>query len=297
MSVQTNSATMYSKAKRYIVKSGSAGSITAKALMYLLPGIYAITCIFPIIWLFYTSFKTQTEFSVNVLALPKKLNIANYEYVFTKLNIGRYMFNTVRITFFVLMLVLLFSFINGYFISRFRFKLRNVLYGTYMASLFIPIQAILVPTYILVVKMGLHDKWFSTILPIVCLELTTSTFLVQGYISTIPIEMEEAAAIDGSSFTRTLFTIIFPTVKPILVTIGIITFFHSWNEFTYSLIIFQSEINYTVPLALMRFKGDYFTDYPRIMTTIFVCMIPALILYFAFSQQIIKGMMAGAVKG
>jgi len=275
----------------------SALKLIAKLLLYIIPGIYAVTCIFPIVWLFYQSFRTQTEFSVNVLALPKSLYLENYIYVFTKLNVLKYMFNSTRITAFVLLLTLLFSFINGYFISRFRFRFRNLLYGTYMCSLFIPIHAILVPTYILVVRVGLHDKWFSTILPIVCLELTTATFLVQSYVSSVPTELEEAAAIDGSSFTRTLFTIILPTVKPILVTIGIITFFHCWNEFAYSLIMYQSEKNFTISLALMRFKGEYFTDYPRIMTTIFVCIIPALLLYVLFSQQIIKGMMAGAIKG
>lgn len=268
-----------------------------KILLYTIPGIYAVTCIFPIIWLFYTSFRTKTQFSVNVLALPETLYLDNFKYVFTELNVTRYLFNSARITFFVLILVLLFSFINGYFISRFRFRFRNVLYATYMCNLFIPVHAILVPTYILIVKAGLQDRWYSIILPIVCMELTTATFLIQSYISTVPPQLEEAAAIDGSSFTRTLFTIVLPATKPILATIGIITFFHCWNEFVYSLITYQNEKYFTISLALMRFKGEYFTDYPRIMATIFVCIMPALLLYIFFSQQIIKGMMAGAIKG
>lgn len=297
MSSQVDNIMTKNKIRHSMNAGESAMKAGVRLLLYLIPGIYAITCIFPIVWLFYQSFRTQTEFSVNVLALPKSLYLENYNYVFTKLNVLKYMFNSARITAFVLLLTLFFSFINGYFISRFRFKFRNVLYGTYMCSLFIPIHAILVPTYILVVKLGMHDRWFSTILPIVCLELTTATFLIQSYVSTVPAELEEAAAIDGSSFSRTLFTIILPAVKPILVTISIITFFHCWNEFAYSLIMYQSEKHFTISLALMRFKGEYFTDYPRIMTTIFVCIIPALILYVLFSKQIIKGMMAGAIKG
>lgn len=290
-SINSVSKKRHNNADRPIVK------LFAKIFLYVIPGIYAITCIFPIIWLFYTSFRTKTQFSKNVLALPESLYLENFKYVFTELNVGRYLFNSARITFFVLILVLLFSFINGYFISRFRFRFRNIMYATYMCNLFIPIHAILVPTYILIVKAGLQDRWYSIILPIVCMELTTATFLIQSYIATIPPQLEEAAAIDGSSFTRTLFTIILPAAKPILVTIGIITFFHCWNEFAYSLISYQSEKNFTISLALMRFKGDYFTDYPRIMATIFVCIMPALLLYSFFSQQIIKGMMAGAIKG
>ena len=92
------------------------------------------------------------------------------------------------------------------------------------------------------------------------MELTTSIFLVKRYMETIPKELEEAASIDGGSFTRIIMTIILPLVKPVLVTCGIISFFHVWNEFPFSLVLFSNEKDYTLPLMLMRFKGEYFTD-------------------------------------
>lgn len=264
----------------------------------LVPMLYAVTCIFPVIWLFYTTFKTQTEFSIDVLALPKSwMNFANYDHVLKKMPILQAMFNTMRVTLIVLILVLFFSFVNGYFMARFRFRGRNALSLIYMSNLLIPIHAILVPVYIMFSKLGLSNHWYSTIIPCVCMELTTSIFLVRSYVESVPRELEEAASIDGSSFSRTLFGIILPTIRPVLVTCGIISFFHVWNEFPFSLILFNSERDYTMPLMLMRFKGEYFTDYPRVMTSIFVAIIPALIVYSLFSKQIIKGMMAGAVKG
>lgn len=267
-------------------------------LMNLIPVLYALTCIFPVIWLFYTTFKTQNEFVIDVLALPETLtNTANYDYVFNQMPVLMAMFNTFRVTLIVLVFVLLFSFINGYFLGRFRFKGKTVLSILYMSNLLIPIHAILVPIYIIFAKIGLSNHWYSTILPLVCMELTTSIFLVRSYVDTIPRELEEAAAIDGSSFSRTLFTIVLPLIRPVLVTCGIISFFHAWNEFPFSLILFSSEKDYTLPLMLMRLKGDYFTDYPRVMTSIFVSIIPALGIYSLFSKQIIKGMMAGAIKG
>lgn len=264
----------------------------------LIPFVFAITCIIPVVWLFYSTFKTQTEFAANPLALPSTFsNISNYEYVLTKIPLLQSMFNTVRITVIVLFFVLLFAFINGYFIARFRFKGRRFLSVLYTCNLFIPAHAILVPTYILFSKLNLYNHWFSTILPCICLELTTTIFLVKGYVTSVPKELEEAASIDGSSFTRTLFTIVLPVVRPVLVTCGIITFFHVWNEFPFSLILFDKEKFYTLPLALMRFKGEYVTDYPRVMTSMFVSIVPALVIYACFSKQIIKGMMAGAIKG
>jgi len=267
-------------------------------ILNLIPALYAFSCIIPVVWIFFCTFKTMPEFAANVLALPKSfLNLANYQYVFTKAPLLQSMFNTIRITFFVLLLVILIAFINGYFLSRFKFRFRKFIAGLYTCGLFIPIHAILVPTYIIFSFLKINNHWYSTILPVVCMELTTTTFLVMGYVSSVPRELEEAAYIDGSSFSRTLFTIVLPIVKPVLVTCGIIVFFHSWNEFPYSLILFDKERFYTLPLALMRFKGDYVTDYPRMMTFMFVSIVPALLIYVLFSKHIIKGMMTGAIKG
>ena len=268
------------------------------AAVNVVPMLYALTCIFPIVWLLYTTFKTQTEFSIDVLALPKSwTNFTNYAYVLKKMPVLQAMLNTLRITAIVLVLVLFFAFVNGYFMARFRFRGKGPLSLMYMSNLLIPIHAILVPVYILFSKLGLSNHWYSTIIPCVCMELTTSIFLVRSYLQSVPRELEEAASIDGSSFSRTMFSIVLPTVRPVLVTCGIISFFHVWNEVPFSLILFNDERYYTMPLMLMRFKGEYFTDYPRVMTSLFVAIIPALIIYSLFSKQIIKGMMAGAVKG
>ena len=165
-----------------------------------------------------------------------------------------------------------------------------------MFNLFIPVHAILVPTYVMFSALKISNHWFSTILPITCMEMTTTVFLVMAYVSTVP-ELEEAASIDGASFNRIMFAVVMPVVKPVLVTCGIISFFHCWNEFPFSLVLFNRETFYTLPLALMRFKGEYVTDYPRIMTSIFVSIVPGLLTYVFFSKQIIRGMMAGAIKG
>ena len=271
----------------------SPGSV----LMNFIVLFYSVTCLFPVIWIFYSSFKTQNEFATNVLSPPSVLNLKNYHYVLVEMNIWRPMVNTLVITAIVVAMVLLFAFFNGYFIERFRFPGRRFISILYTGNLFIPVHAILVPTFIMFSVLSLYNKWYSTILPCICIELTLTFFLVRAYVSTIPRELEEAASIDGSSFSRTLFSIVLPVAKPVLVTCGIITFFHIWNEFPYSLILFSKEDYYTLPLALTRFKGDHVTDYPRFMTAMFISIVPALSIYVFFSKQIINGMMAGAVKG
>ena len=288
---------MIQQAKKPLRKPTS-GTRIGTILINLIPVIYALSCVFPIVWLFYTTFKTQNEFVIDVLALPRTLlNVSNYEYVFTQMPVLQTMFNTLRVTVIVLALVLTFAFVNGYFLARTRFKGKGLLSVLYMSNLVIPIHAILVPIYIIFAKISLSNHWYSTIMPLTCMELTTSIFLVRSYVDTIPRELEQSAAVDGSSFSRTMFMIMLPLVRPVLVTCGIISFFHIWNEFPFSLILFNNERDYTLPLMLMRLKGDYFTDYPRIMTSIFVSIIPALAIYSLFSKQIINGMMAGAIKG
>ena len=122
-------------------------------------------------------------------------------------------------------------------------------------------------------------------------------FLTEGYVKGIPVALEEAASIDGAAFSRTLWTIIFPLCRPILVTIAIIQIFGCWNEFSFALVLMNDVNLQTVPLALTQFKGQFASDYPKQMAAMLLTMSPIVVLYFMFSKHIIKGMVAGAVKG
>lgn len=290
--------------KTLLPAKNSSRVLTAKSLrilksagMQALPMLVALTCIVPIVWLLYSSFKTTTEFESNVMALPKTLDVSNYLYIFQNTKMPLYIYNTFRNTAIALVFILLFGYVNGYFFARVKFRMSKVLFGFYMCNLFIPIHALLVPTYILFSAAGIVNRWFSTIPAMVCMELTTTIFLIKSYVKTIPKDIEEAAAIDGSSFGQTMFRIIMPLAKPVLITAGIIAFFHCWNEFSYSLVLLNDDQIMTVPLSLTRFKSESRIDYPRMMAAMMTAISPALIAYVLFSKQIIKGMIAGAVKG
>jgi raffinose/stachyose/melibiose transport system permease protein len=258
---------------------------------------FSISCIFPIVWLLYSTFKTTREFEANVIALPKHLLFDNYVQIFQNSPLGWYLLNTFRNTLVSLVFIVLFGFINGYFFSRFKFKGKGTLRGMYMLGLLVPIQALLIPLYILFNKCHMDDRWFTVVLPDIAFGLPMAILLFESYIGSVPREIEEAALIDGSNFNHTLFTIVLPIVKPILVTVGIITFFNSWNEFSFSLVLLKTQQLFTLPLGLTMFEGVYQSDYPRMMTTMVIAMFPALVIYFAFSKQVISGMMAAALKG
>ena len=278
-------------------RNSSPGSLPGKVAVNLILLIFSITCIFPAIWLFYSSMKTKTEFYENPISLPSSLNLDSYINVLQKSDMLKWMGNTARNTILSLILILLIGFIVGYFVARFKFRGRKLLYSYFLLGMLIPIHALMVPMYILFTKTGLGDNWYTLIFPYTAFGIPIAVFLVESYVQNVPKELEEAAAIDGSSFTRTLFSIILPVCRPILVTIGIIQFFSLWNEFTFSLILISDENLKTVSVGLTIFKGQYATDYPQMMAAMFLAILPAILLYFAFSKQIIKGMVAGAVKG
>lgn len=286
------------------VKSGRTPAEKAKTgvLAFFLNAImiiFSATCIFPLVWMFYSSLKEKRVFNADIMGLPTDPTISNYQKILTNkdYHIAQSMLASIRTTALSIFFIVLFGFIVGYILARINFKGNRLLYLIFLMGMLIPVHSLLVPIYVVFNKTGLGNQWFTLIIPYVAFGLPIAVFLVEGFIKSVPVELEEAAAIDGSSFTRTLFSIIMPVAKPILVTIAIIQTFSCWNEFSFALVLIKDVRLQTVPLAMTMFKGQFASDYPKIMAAMLVTMAPIVILYFIFSKQIIKGMVAGAVKG
>ena len=261
--------------------------------------LFSITCIFPLVWMIYSSLKEKRAFNADIIGLPKNPTLVNYIRILTNsdYHLGESMMNSVRTTVLSVFLIVLFGFIVGYILARVKFKGNRALYGMFLMGMLIPIHSLLVPIYVVFNKVGISNKWFTLLFPYVAFGLPLAIFLVEGFVKGIPVALEEAAAIDGSSFSRTLWSIILPICRPILVTIGIISTFGNWNEFSFALVLIKDQALQTVPLALTQFKGQFASDYPKQMAAMLITMSPIVILYFVFSKEIIKGMVAGAVKG
>lgn len=268
-----------------------------RLLINLLLVLFSITCVFPIFWVLYSSFKSQAEFTISSMALPKVWTLANYISVVTQSKMGVYMLNSFRTTFMSVSIIVTLSFLMGYCFSRFRFKGRNLLYTIILMGMLLPVHALLVPLYIQIRNAGMLDKWYTLVVPYVGFGLPMGMILTEGFVSSIPRTFEEAAAIDGSGFLRTTFTIILPLTMPILATLIIIMFFGNWNEFSFSLVLINRDELRTVPVGLTMFRSMYRVDYPRLMAGMMVALMPVIVLYFLFSDRIIQGMMSGAIKG
>lgn len=261
--------------------------------------VFSLSCIFPLVWLFYSSLKEKRVFNADIIGLPKSPTFINYVNILTNkdYHIFQSMVNSFRTTILSVFFIVLFGFIVGYILSRISFRGNRVLYLIFLMGMLIPIHSLLVPIYVVFQKTNLLDHWYTLLVPYIAFGLPIAIFLVEGFVKGIPTALEEAAAIDGSTFTRTLFQIILPICKPILVTIGIIQTFACWNEFSFALVLMNDTRLQTVPLAMKQFTGQFASDYPKIMAAMLLTMSPIIIFYFVFSKQIIEGMVAGAVKG
>ena len=267
--------------------------------MNLILWIFSLSCIFPIVWMIYSSLKEKRAFNADIIGLPKSPTLVNYIRILSNpdYHLAQSMWNSLRTTVLSIILIIAFSFIVGYILARVRFKLNRVLYIMFLMGMLIPIHSLLVPIYVVFKRCGISNHWFTLLLPYVSFGLPMGIFLVEGFVKTVPVDLEEAAAIDGSSFSHTLWNIIFPICRPILVTVAIIQVFSCWNEFSFALVLIKDVGLQTVPLALTQFKGQFASDYPKQMAAMLITMAPIVVLYFAFSKQIINGMVAGAVKG
>lgn len=286
--------------EKYKIKKGSkAGNGILAVVLNTIMIIFSLTCVYPLVWMLYSSLKVKREFNADIIGLPSSPTLKNYINILTNADyhITESVVNSVRTTLISVILIMLFGFIVGYFLARFKFWGSKVIWLLLLMGMLIPIHSLLVPIYVVFNRLGISNQWFTLLIPYIAFGLPTSVFLSQGFIKGIPTELEEAASIDGCTFSGTLFRIIMPICKPIMTTVAIVQTFGCWNEFSFALVLIRDTKLQTVPLAMTQFTGQFSSDYPKIMAAMLITMAPIVILYFAFSKQIIKGMVSGAVKG
>ena len=201
--------------------------------------LFSLSCIFPLVWMFYSSLKKKREFNADIIGLPHNPSFENYIKVLTNkdYHLGSSMLNSVRTTVLSVVLILIFGFVIGYILARIDFKMNRPLYAIFLMGLLIPVHSLLVPIYVVFNKVGFANQWYTLIIPYVAFGIPIAVFLIESFIKSVPVELEEAAAIDGSSFLNTLVKIILPVTKPILTTVAIIQSFSCWNEFSFALVL------------------------------------------------------------
>lgn len=261
--------------------------------------IYGIFSLYPLIWMLFYSFKNNDEIFVsNPFGPPTTLRFENYVAAMNQYNVPKYFINSVIVSVATVVLTIVLALMFSYATARMRFKFSGVARIYVSIGMFIPVQAILIPLAIIVRDLDISNKYMSLILPYTGFNLAFSTMVFYGFLRGLPVELEEAACIDGAGIFRTFFSIIIPTVKPAIATMIIFTFLQAWNEFPIALVLISEETMKTLPLGLLFFQGAFTTDWGAMGATMVVASLPTVVVYTIFSNQVEKAMtISGAVKG
>lgn len=274
-------------------------TITAKGIvktLFLL--IWTVACLFPLYWLFTFSLKTNNEiFGGNVVGLPQHWIWSNYADAWGAGKMSLYLRNSIITTGVTLLLTLLLSFMASYGLLRMRWRGQKATMTYLMLGLMIPMHAALLPLLGTMMRLGVLSTHWGLIIPYTAFNIPMAIMIISGFIGSIPIDMEEAAFIDGSGIYRTAFTIILPMLIPAMVTAAIFVFLQVWNEMLMASVFVSSDNVRTLTVGVQQMFGQYQTDWGPIGAALVISTLPTLILYLCMSSQVQKSLIAGAVKG
>ncbi|TXK84560.1 carbohydrate ABC transporter permease [Paenibacillus sp. N3.4] len=256
-------------------------------LLFLVPILFAVS----------NSFKTAGEIFVSFVDMPKQINLDNYLKVWNDMNYLQTFFNTLIITFFSVTATLLLSSMAAYKISRMNSRWAFVLLMFFVLSMMIPFQTIMIPLVKLAAYIHFTNSKFGLIMIIIALFSPFTIFLYRGFIQQVPIDLEEAARIDGASIYQTFFQIVFPLLLPITTTAAILNTLYVWNDFLLSFLLLQKPGMMTLQLMVYRYFGTYSLEWNLALTSIILTAIPVIIFYVILQKYIVKGVTAGALKG
>jgi raffinose/stachyose/melibiose transport system permease protein len=257
--------------------------------------IYAVTTLFPLYWLIISSLKDKHQIYQNPFGIPTAWHWENYSNVWKTIHMSVYFKNSVIVSFFAVAGVLLVGSMASYALVRMQ---RGAwLYSYFTIGIIIPVHAILIPSFVLLKQLHLYDSHLGLILIYVVSNLSLGIFILYGFMRGLPLDLEEAAAIDGYGRVRIFISIVLPLSKPGLATIGTLAFLNCWNEYLFAFTLIPTDRLKTLTQGVMSLTGQYATDYGLLCAGLIFSILPVWLMYLVFQEQIVKGMTAGAVKG
>lgn len=271
-----------------------------KILLYFMLFILAFSMLVPFLWMLSTSFKPDSEvMDYPPSWIPDDFTAAAYKTVWNVVPFGRFFLNSVFIATIVTAAQLLFDSLAAYGFLRKKFPGRDVIFIILLSTMMIPRQVTMIPLFIMMKAMpGGVNGWIDTYKGIIVPGLTGAygIFLMRQYMKSLPVELEEAAMIDGYSTWRIFFHIVMPLCRTALVSLGIFTFLGSWNDFMWPLIV-TTDVNLrTLPLGIAFFQGQYIIKWNLIMAASAIATLPIAVVYFIFQREFVSGIALSGIK-
>ena len=257
--------------------------------------ILAFAYVFPFFLVFVNSLKLKPEILTNPLSFPTHISWDNFQQAMTKMNFFRSLTNSIIITVLSVSLLIVFSSMLAYYLARTKNKITKYIFLILVTSMIVPFQALMIPFMARFAQFVSWNNRGALIFFYIGFGTALSTFLYHGFISTIPTEIDEAAAIDGASDMTAFWKIIFPMMRPITATVAIINALWIWNDFLLPRLVLTNETQ-TLPLSTYLFYGQYSIEYGQAMAGLVLAVIPIVIFYLILQKQFISGISQGAVK-
>lgn len=274
--------------------------IAGKVLKWLFLGIMCVFTVYPVVYAVLGSFKSNAELTLGGNLLPKEWHFENYAYAFSKLEFGRYTWNSVLLAVLTVILSVVTASMGGYVLGRREFPGKKVISGVYLSSMFVSVGSVaLYPLYKLLNRLGLTDHMLGLALLLTGGQVA-NVFMISGFVRNVPKELDDAATIDGAGIFRIYWQIIVPMIRPILGVVALFSFRTAWNEFITAQVFTMSNPGLktlSVAVANLRYSANAAAEWHLMMAGASIALAPILVVYLLANKQFIAGITAGAVKG
>jgi raffinose/stachyose/melibiose transport system permease protein len=264
-------------------------------LNYIILGFFSLFSLVPILGVLVVAVTPTAEASAT-FSIPSRLDIGNFVAAWAQGRFSQYMLSSVIVTVTTVLVASILSILSGYAFARMRFYGHRVLFYLLLVGLLVPIETYIIPLYYEMRGLGLTDTYASLILPQIAQSVAFGVFWMRIFFAAVPVSLIEAACLDGASDRATLWRILVPVAKPAIITMVMLTFMWTWNDFLLSLVMITSEQLRTAPLALSFFQGEHLTEYALLSAAATIVALPLIILYAFLQRYFIRGMLSGAIK-
>ena len=275
----------------------SSGERAVRILGYVLMILAVTVALYPILWVILSSFKTNKEILSSGLSLPEHFSLDGYKQALEMAPIFRFFGTSLFVSVIATVLNVLFLSMSGYIFAKKRFRGKNVLFWILSLSMVIPTTALLSPVFTVISRLGLYDTRTALIIVYIALSMPVSLMILRSTFASIPDELEEAARMDGAGFLKNFFLVMVPCAKGGMASAAVLAFLESWNEFTFALILTSSVSTRTLPLSLSYFTAQFSFNYTALFAAITIAVIPSIVIFAVFQEQVNQSLVAGSVKG
>lgn len=267
-----------------------------RGIVHILMALYIVVILFPLLWMVLSGFKSDADIFSSPWSLPESWKISNYIYVWTtyiQKSVLNSLFFTVVGTFFVVLI----SGMAAYAIIRFKFKHKYLVFMFVLSGMMLAPQCSLIPIYKMLSTIGLYNTRIGMLIPYIAYRVPFSFFLMWSFMLNLPVEVEEAAIIDGCSIRQVFFNIVLKMSKPVIATTTVMSARYIWNDFAFALVFSEGRELQTVPLAIFAIRSTSQTQWGVLIAGLTLAALPMVVVYICLQQYFVDGMNSGAVKG